>query len=76
MSDTQEMDLSGAVAVVGIACNFPGGRDTTEFWNTLMEGANMIREVPPERWNADAFYDADVDKPGKAYSKQGGFIDG
>ena len=77
MNDVQhEMaGLKGAVAVVGIACNFPGGSDINEFWQTLVNGKNLIQEVPPDRWNHSAFYNPDMDKPGKIYAKHGSFIE-
>ena len=34
-----------------------------------------MREVPDDRWNAAGFYDPQPGKPGKTYSKRGGFLD-
>ncbi|CAM3575521.1 type I polyketide synthase [Kibdelosporangium persicum] len=63
------------IAVVGMACRFAGGSDTPErFWQHLVEGKDLIREVPPERWDAADYYDPDRTAPGKAYTQQGGFV--
>jgi len=54
------------IAVIGMACRFPGGCDTPEqFWQLLDQGRHGITEVPPARWNVDEYYDADPAVPGK-----------
>jgi len=63
------------VAIVGIAGHFPGaGNDVTKFRDLLLEGRDLIQEVPPERWDIEAFYDADPEKQGKMYCRYGSFI--
>jgi acyl transferase domain-containing protein len=65
-----------AIAIVGIGCRFPGGaHDARSFWRLLREGKSAIREIPPERWSLDGFYDAAPDNPFRSYSKWGGFLD-
>jgi acyl transferase domain-containing protein/acyl carrier protein len=67
--------LCEPVAVVGIGCRFPGGIDTPEeFWRQLMDGADVIAEIPPERWAVADYYDPDPQAPGKMYTKWGGFL--
>jgi myxalamid-type polyketide synthase MxaB len=62
------------VAVVGMACRFPGGTNPDEFWDFLARGGDAIREIPAERWDVDAYYDPDPDARGKMYTRNGGFI--
>ncbi|OBF27071.1 polyketide synthase [Mycobacterium sp. ACS1612] len=63
------------VAVVGIGCRFPGGVVGPEaYWTFLANGGDAISEIPPDRWNADEFYDPDTFAPGRMSSKWGGFI--
>ena len=65
------------IAVVGVACRFPGGANTPEqFWNLLAGSRDAITEVPPGRWDRDAFYDPDPDAPGKMYATRSGFLEG
>jgi len=40
----------------------------------LAAGKSAVREVPRERWNAAAYYDADYRTPGKTNSRWGGFL--
>ena len=65
------------IAIVGIGLRFPGGAvDTSSFWQQLVDGTDAITEIPPERWDVNAFYDADPLAPGKMTVKHGGFLDG
>ena len=65
------------IAIVGIGCRFPGGSSTPErYWEMLRDGREAVREVPPDRWNVDEYYDANPDIPGKMYARTGGFLDG
>lgn len=63
------------VAIVGMACRFPGGADTAQWWQTLASGKDAVELVPPERWDREALYDPDPDAPGKMSTRWGGFID-
>lgn len=59
-----------------MGCKYPGGiKDTTTFWKKLLKGVDGVVEIPKERWNADILYDKDPNKPGKTYTKAGGFIE-
>src|SRR5690348_13872272 len=63
------------IAIVGIGCRYPGGADgPAAFWELLKHGVDAVTEVPPARWNVDAFYDPDPRKRGKTYSRWGGFL--
>uniref|UniRef100_A0A2P1CZH3 Type I polyketide synthase n=2 Tax=unclassified Phormidium TaxID=2609805 RepID=A0A2P1CZH3_9CYAN len=63
------------LAIVGMACRFPGGANSPEaFWELLCNGVDAISEVPPNRWDINAFYDPDPDAPGKMYARYGGFV--
>jgi acyl transferase domain-containing protein/acyl carrier protein len=39
------------IAVVGIACRFPGAASPEAFWRLLRDGVDPITEVPAERWD-------------------------
>jgi acyl transferase domain-containing protein len=64
------------IAIVGIGCRLPGGVSSPEtLWRLLADGVDAIREVPPDRWNAAAFFDADAGRAGKSISRWGGFVE-
>ncbi len=64
------------IAIVGMACRFPGGADSpAAYWHLLAEGRDAIRDVPAERWDIEAWFDADPDAPGHMSVRQGGFLE-
>jgi acyl transferase domain-containing protein/NADPH:quinone reductase-like Zn-dependent oxidoreductase len=64
------------IAIVGMACRLPGGADTPDrFWRLMRDSACVVREVPPGRWNGDAWYDPDLSTAGKTVTKSGCFLD-
>ena len=65
----------GAIAVVGMACRFPGGiGDLDTFWRVLRDGVDCITQVPSRRWDADALTAAEPATPGRINSRYGGFL--
>jgi acyl transferase domain-containing protein/acyl carrier protein len=63
------------LAVIGIGCRFPGAENPAAFWQLLRNGVDMVREVPAERWDIDAYYDPDPDAPGKMVTRYGSFLE-
>jgi natural product biosynthesis luciferase-like monooxygenase protein len=64
------------IAIVGMACRFPGGAsDAGKLWTLLRDGVDAVGPVPADRWDSDAFYDSDPDAPGKLYVRHGAFLD-
>ncbi len=65
------------IAVVGVACRFPGGiRDIEDYWQLLREGRSAISDVPADRWDVDKYYDPNPEAVGKMYCRKGGFLAG
>lgn len=67
-------DAREPIAVVGMACRFPGAPDTDAFWRLLHGGVDAISEIPRDRWDVDALYDSDPEAPGRIATRWGGFL--
>ncbi|MEX2631036.1 MAG: SDR family NAD(P)-dependent oxidoreductase [Tistlia sp.] len=65
---------SDAIAVIGIGAKLPGAVDLEDFWRQLEAGADLIGEVPPERWDWRAIYGDPHEQPGRTRVKWGGFL--
>src|SRR5450432_2430420 len=64
------------LAIVGIGCRFPGGADKPEkFWNLLKQGFDAVTEAPASRGGLNELFDPDPRKPGRVYTRWGGFLD-
>ncbi|MBG1258279.1 type I polyketide synthase [Nostoc sp. BAE] len=63
------------IAIVGIGCRFPKAKNPESFWHLLRDGVDAIAQVPPERWDINAFYESKPATPGKMSSRSGGFLD-
>ena len=69
------MKTAEAIAIVGMGCRFPGdANDPTSYWELLINGVDAISEVPEDRWNLRTHFSEDKAKPGKTYTRCGGFI--
>ncbi|MFZ5894825.1 MAG: type I polyketide synthase [Myxococcota bacterium] len=70
-----ESDKSEPLAVIGMACRFPGDCDSpSAFWTLLREGRHGVREVPAERWSIKDYFDPAPEAPGKMSTRFAGFI--
>ncbi|MCQ9135670.1 type I polyketide synthase, partial [Streptomyces hilarionis] len=66
------------VAIVGMACRFPGGADTPEdVWRMVSEGVDAIGGFPDDRgWDLDGLYRTDAVESGASTTLEGGFLRG
>ncbi|MEC4018581.1 polyketide synthase, partial [Streptomyces sp. H27-D2] len=63
------------IAVVGMACCYPGAGDLASYWSNVVAGADAVTEVPTGRWDAAVYHDADPALAGeRTPSRWGGFL--
>jgi acyl transferase domain-containing protein/acyl carrier protein len=68
--------MSEPIAVVGMACRFPGGADDPDsFWELLAGAIDAIGEIPGDRIDLDRFFDPTPRTPGRMATRWGGFLD-
>ena len=68
--------LSEPLAIIGMACRFPGASHAGEFWKNLLDGKDCITEIPAERWDWREYYGDPLEENNKTNIKWGGFIEG
>ncbi|HEY1138400.1 MAG TPA: SDR family NAD(P)-dependent oxidoreductase [Xanthomonadaceae bacterium] len=66
---------AGPIAIIGMAGRFAKSPDLDAFWRNIAEGRDCIEEVPAERWNIDAYFQAGDVAPGRTYSRWMGVLD-
>ncbi|HEY4233001.1 MAG TPA: type I polyketide synthase, partial [Lacipirellulaceae bacterium] len=71
----EQRPASQPIAIVGMACRFPGAPNLEAFWRLIRDQVNTASEVPAERWDLHEFYDASGEVAGKMSVRWAALID-
>src|SRR5579883_185810 len=63
------------IAIVGLACRFPGARDLVAYWENLLAGRDGISDVPRDRWDPAVFFDPSSTDNDRVSCRRGGYLD-
>lgn len=63
------------MAVIGMACRFPGASGADQLWELLREGTDVTSETPPDRYDVEAIYSTSGEA-GTIGSRRAGYVEG
>ncbi|AOS63739.1 type I polyketide synthase [Actinoalloteichus hymeniacidonis] len=67
---------SEPIAIVGMACRYPGGvTSPDELWEVVASGRDAVSSMPSDRgWDVAGLFDPDPDRSGRSYVCEGAFL--
>src|ERR1700723_468900 len=74
----EELETAAAepIAIVGMACRFPGGVATpADYWKLLGNRIDAVGEIPSARIPLEGIFSPYPARPGKTYSRWAGLLD-
>ncbi|KAJ3578716.1 hypothetical protein NPX13_g1854 [Xylaria arbuscula] len=75
-TNTQPLDLSESIAVVGMAGRFPGAENADELWEVFITGKDQHRLIPSDRFDVESHVDQTGKTTNTSLTPYGCFYDG
>uniref|UniRef100_UPI004055BA3C SDR family NAD(P)-dependent oxidoreductase n=1 Tax=Candidatus Electrothrix sp. TaxID=2170559 RepID=UPI004055BA3C len=66
---------SQPIAIIGLACHYPGAKDLCSFWENILTKRRQFRPLPDDRLPRAVYYDPDPAAPDKTYCSKAGLIE-
>ena len=74
MYEDKKIKLQEPIAVVGMACLYPGAIDLAKYWENILSKKDLFTEIPKTHWLTEDFYHPDPRIPDKTYCNKGAFL--
>lgn len=68
------MGRDRAIAIVGMACRFPGAEEPLQFWNDQLSRRSHFQDIPQSRWNHELFYSQNRRAANRAYTRRAALL--
>lgn len=75
MDNLEHANQRDRIVIIGMACRYPGANDYKEYWDNLVNGKNLIKEIPRMRWDTSRYYNENINTPNTSMSKWCGIVD-
>lgn len=62
------------IAVVGVACLFPGAPNAAVYWRNILSKVDAITDPPHEAWEPSLYYDIGSHENDRVYCRKGGYL--
>jgi acyl transferase domain-containing protein/phosphopantetheinyl transferase (holo-ACP synthase) len=71
---SQEPSPREGVAIIGLACMFPGAPDAVTYWRNIVSKVDAVGDPPGDPWNPGEFYEPGTTANDRVYCKRGGYL--
>jgi len=71
---TKTEETPSDIAIIGMACFYPGAATVRNYWLNILAKKNVITEIPKSHWDWQLYYDPNPRAADKIISKWGGFL--
>lgn len=72
----QQPRIAEPIAIVGMACRFPGAPNLDAYWRLIHERIDATGEIPSTRWDVDGLFDPTGEQTGKMSVRWAGMVEG